>query len=65
MKILECYPIPGNNNNMHTNSLTCYTTEDPIVKARLVEAMETILNKASVSLSYTVVMVTPFLPGAQ
>uniref|UniRef100_A0A1X7ULZ1 Clathrin/coatomer adaptor adaptin-like N-terminal domain-containing protein n=1 Tax=Amphimedon queenslandica TaxID=400682 RepID=A0A1X7ULZ1_AMPQE len=31
MKILECYPIP----------------EDPIVKARLVEAMETILNKAS------------------
>lgn len=38
-----------------------YTTEDPIVKARLVEAMETILNKASVSLSYPVVMVTPSL----
>lgn len=42
-----------------------YTTEDPIVKARLVEAMETILNKASVSLSYPVVMVTSSLPGAQ
>ena len=26
-----------------------YYVEDPIVKARLVEAMETILNKASVS----------------